>query len=120
MNLLLIALGGFAGAILRYLLTFLPGPQPTTPVRPTLVANALASLLVGLLVGLGTRLPGIYHPLALVGFLGALSTFSTLSYETWVLQSEVGFIASGRNLLANLLWGGGLLYLGLRLGQLRP
>ena len=72
MTLLLVGLGGAAGAVLRYLAArALPGR------RATLLVNLAGSRLIGLLAGAA---PAVAALLA-VGFCGALTTFSTYAVE---------------------------------------
>lgn len=85
MTVLLVALGGAAGATGRYLLdTWLRRRQSTRFPRSTLVVNVLGSLVLGVVTG--TTLTGAagdtLHAAVGVGFCGALTTFSTFGYET--------------------------------------
>ncbi len=83
---LLVALGGGAGAAIRYLVDTavtrraarLPGV--TVPVG-TLVVNTTACFLIGLLTAWTARLGAPVAAVAGVGFLGGYSTFSTASVE---------------------------------------
>lgn len=72
MTVLLVALGGAAGAVLRHLVAVaLPGR------RATLLVNVAGGLLLGLLAGAA---PAPYALLG-IGFCGALTTFSTYALE---------------------------------------
>ncbi len=77
----MIGLGGAIGAILRSLLSALPG-QTSFPYG-TLLVNLLGSFLIGVLwVLFETRLlPEPYKPFLITGMLGALTTFSTYSLD---------------------------------------
>lgn len=73
---LLVGVGGAAGAAARYLL----GTRVATPGRATLAVNVLGSLVLGVLVG-----GSVGGPVALAvgtGFCGAFTTFSSFAVET--------------------------------------
>ncbi|MCL8023870.1 fluoride efflux transporter FluC [Nocardioides bruguierae] len=77
-DVLLVALGAAAGAPLRYWLGQVfdrPGLH-----RGTLVANLVASTLLGLFTGLA--LSGTVTALLGTGFCGALSTYSSFAVQT--------------------------------------
>ncbi|MFG1649733.1 fluoride efflux transporter CrcB [Micromonospora sp. NPDC049275] len=104
MSVLLIALGAAVGAPLRYL-TDRAVQSRHDSVFPwgTLTVNVVGSLLLGVLVGL----PSSPAATALLGtgFCGALTTYSTFSYETLrltrgghrllALANVVGSVAAG-------------------------
>lgn len=78
------AVGGAAGAVLRY-----AAGQALGPPRPgafpwhTFGVNVAGSLLLGLVVALvPADDPRHLRPLLAVGFCGGLTTFSTFGYET--------------------------------------
>jgi len=76
--------GAGFGALLRWFLGLRLNPIfPTLPLG-TLVANLLGGLLVGLAIAWFHRHPGLapeVRLLAITGFLGGLTTFSTFSAE---------------------------------------
>lgn len=75
-DVLIIAFGGFLGAILRYLLAKrFNGKNPLG----TLIANMSGSLFIGIIFGLS--LPIVWTMFLVSGFAGALTTFSTLQKE---------------------------------------
>ncbi len=92
MNLLLIGMGGFIGAIARYGVAVWIGQRwgRSFPLG-TFVINVSGSFLIGLLMTLMTERI-IENPqwrlLLVVGFLGAYTTFSTFEYETGALLRD--------------------------------
>lgn len=89
----LIAIGSGAalGAILRWVLgTQLNALFPSLPPG-TLVANLLGGYLIGIAVAFfaaNTSLPPEWRLFAITGFLGGLTTFSTLSAEVVTQLTE--------------------------------
>lgn len=84
MTLLLVALAGGLGAAARYLVDLVVSARQSGSVpRATVVVNASACLLLGLLTGVATGLgdPGFLLAVVGVGLLGGYSTFSTASLE---------------------------------------
>jgi len=111
-----IAVGGAIGAICRYLVSlgchFAFG---------TLTVNVLGCFLIGMLIPLGTaefpRWHAVTHSALTVGFLGALTTFSTFGFETARFfensQHGLGLL----NIAVNMLLGLTAVYGGLQLGR---
>ncbi|HET7495693.1 MAG TPA: fluoride efflux transporter CrcB [Candidatus Limnocylindrales bacterium] len=103
MPLLLIGLGGFAGAITRYVIDGAVSER-TAGAFPfgTLLINVSGSFILGLLFALTTDraiLPAEIRGPVLIGFIGAYTTFSTWMLESWRLV-ESGVVSLA---LANLL-----------------
>jgi CrcB protein len=114
---------GFFGAVLRFAISRWVGVA-SFPYG-TLVVNILGSLLIGYLVmvfqsssGWGAQIPDWAKTGITVGFLGALTTFSTFSLETIRLMGAgmVGF--SLLNVLANNLICLSFCYVGWKIGQI--
>lgn len=77
---LFVALGGFLGAIARYGLSrFIRSFFQVAYPVDTFIINSLGSFVIGLVVGYG--LSTSLHHFAVIGFLGAFTTFSTFSFE---------------------------------------
>ena len=117
MTVLWVALGAAFGAPARYLTDRLVQQRHDT-VFPwgTLTVNVVASLVLGAVTGAA----GVLAPrLGLVlgtGFCGALSTYSTFSYETFrLLETRATFLAVA-NVAFSLVAGLGAAVLGWTLG----
>ncbi|MDD4084440.1 MAG: fluoride efflux transporter CrcB [Acholeplasmataceae bacterium] len=84
-----IALGGAAGALCRYFLSVLLHEKLGTAFPyGTLAINLLACLLLGVTVSFCLRhpeMPIYWKLLAITGFLGGFSTFSTFGLESFEL-----------------------------------
>ncbi len=113
----LVGLGGFLGAVARYLITGVL--WRFSPLFPwgTLLVNTLGSLSLGFIMALVSETLLISPAARLflaVGFLGSFTTFSTFVYETSALLEGGNFWLSGLNLAASIFLG----LLGIRLGAL--
>lgn len=115
-KLLAVALGGAIGASLRYGVALaLASAQPARPWLATLVVNVVGSLLFGCIVGwVSTRapLPELAQAFVLTGCLGALTTFSTFAYDQLRLMESDGFGAAFAYLMASVVLGVGLFFVG--------
>ena len=116
MTVLLIALGAAIGAPARYLTDrAVQSRHGTAFPWGTLTVNVLASLALGMLAGAG--LDAKLAALLGTGFCGALSTYSTFSYETLQLSASGARQQAVLNVLLTLLAGIGAAALGWAVGQ---
>jgi CrcB protein len=101
---LAVAVGAAIGAPARYF-TDRYVQSRTASVFPwgTLTVNAVGSLVLGALVGSGAS--GTLAALAGVGFCGALTTYSTLGYETHRLIGGRSLLLAALNVLGSLIVG---------------
>lgn len=101
MTLFLVAAGAAIGAPTRFFTDRLI-QQRLASVFPwgTLTVNAVASLVLGVLVGAGVT--GNAAALFGTGFCGALSTYSTFSYETHRLIQDRSYLVAVLNVVASL------------------
>jgi fluoride exporter len=108
-TLVMIAIGGAAGAVARYLVDgwVLDRTGAGFPYG-TLVINASGSFLLGFLAALTIDravLPAEIRGPVLIGFLGAYTTFSTLMLESWRLLEAGQDGAALANLAGSVLLG---------------
>ncbi len=94
MNWLAVGFGAACGAWLRWgLSTWLNAYHHALPYG-TLIANLVGGYLVGIAVGFFERYPALpieWRLLAVTGFLGGLTTFSTFSAEAMILLQRGEF-----------------------------
>ncbi len=114
-NVLLIFIGSGLGATARYLLSLqLQGSTPGNKMPwGILTCNLLGCLLIGILFGLlKAHHPNWISPLAMTGFLGGFTTFSTFALDTQkIIQSgNLGLALS--YILLSVIGGLVLCYLG--------
>lgn len=117
---LLVFLGGGLGAILRELFMLnVPAISDGFPLD-ILLANLLASLLLGIVTALNTRkiLSDNFNVFAGTGIMGGLSTFSSFAYGSVVLISapKAGITVSILYVLISMFFGYIAVKLGLKIG----
>ncbi len=102
---LAIMFGGALGALARFYISGILPVYRDFPVG-TLLVNSIASLILGYLYGLvfwGVDVSPEWRLFLGTGFCGALSTFSTFSYETFSLLREREYLIAGLNVAANVI-----------------
>lgn len=118
---LLVGVGGFAGAVTRYLVdgritAWTGGTMPWG----TFAINISGSFLLGLLFALVTEraaLPAEVRAPLMIGFLGAYTTFSTLALESWRMLEDGAWLLASANLLGSVLIGLIAVVAGVALGR---
>jgi fluoride exporter len=120
-HLLLIGVGGFAGAAARYLVDGrVTAWAGTTLPWGTLAVNVSGSFALGLLFALITERAALSADLRgplMIGFVGSFTTFSTLTLETWRMIEDGAWIYAGLNIGGSLLLGLGAVIGGIALGR---
>ncbi|MFE3742046.1 fluoride efflux transporter CrcB [Streptomyces sp. NPDC059096] len=120
MNWLLVVLGAAVGAPLRYL-TDRSIQRRHDSLFPwgTFTVNVTGCLVLGVVTGAITAgAAGSSVQLLLgTGFCGALTTYSTFSYETLRLTEDGAHFYAAANVLASVAAGLGAVYLGITLAQ---
>ncbi len=108
MTVLLVALGGMAGAPLRYLMDrMIQSRHDSVLPWGTFTVNVIGSAILGFLLGAQQHLGMSSQVMALagIGFCGGLTTFSTFGYETLRLLEDGAVGAAGLNMLGSLAIG---------------
>ncbi|QUQ62895.1 fluoride efflux transporter CrcB [Kutzneria sp. CA-103260] len=113
MTLALVFVGAIVGAPLRYL-TDRAVQTRNDSIFPwgTMTVNVFGCLVLGFLAGAGTSLPSGVAALVGTGFCGALTTYSTFSYETLRLVEQKSYLYAVMNVLISLIAGLGAVFLG--------
>ena len=109
--------GGFIGALARYGLTGLVQRQALFASFPygTLVVNLLGCLVIGAMAGLAEsrQLFGPeFRSFAFIGILGGFTTFSTFSYDTFIMLRDDEYLRATTNVGSHVILGLALLWLG--------
>ncbi len=116
-TIILIGIGGLTGAILRYTISgWAQNAHHRFPMG-TLTVNIIGSLLLGLIMYLSEYSANISTDQRIfltIGMLGAFTTMSTFSYETFKLFEQKEFYM----LLLNLIGTNLLCFTGIYLGKL--
>jgi CrcB protein len=119
--LVLVALGGAGGAVLRYLVDGWIA-QRAAGAFPwgTLSVNISGSLVLGLLFALAVErgvLPAGIRAPVMVGFIGAYTTFSTLMLESWRLIEDGATGLALANVVGSSVLGLAAVFIGLTIGR---
>jgi CrcB protein len=122
MRYLLIGIGGFLGAIARYLIGGwvynLTGAQFPWG---TLAVNLSGSFFLGFFFTVSTErflVDPTLRAVVSIGFIGAYTTFSTLTLETMQLLENSSFLLAATNIFGSVAFGLLFVYLGTVVGRL--
>jgi len=119
-SLLLVITGAAIGAPLRYLSDrAIQARHDTVFPWGTFTVNVLGSLILGIVTGAVTA-GGASLPVQLAvgtGFCGALTTYSTFSYETLRLLEDDARLFAAANLVASVVAGLGAAFLGVAISS---
>ncbi len=120
---LLVGIGGFFGAVMRYLVSGWVQDIFSNPSFPygTLTVNVTGCLLIGLLAGLSENrnlLGPETRALVLIGVLGGFTTFSAFSYESLELLRAGESMAAFSNVGLQVCLGLAAVWVGYSASQL--
>ena len=120
MSLLLVIAGAAIGAPLRYLADrAIQARHDTVFPWGTFTVNVLGSLILGIVAGAVTA-GGASQQVQLAvgtGFCGALTTYSTFSYETLRLLEDDARLFAAANVVASIVAGLGAAFLGVAISR---
>lgn len=120
MNLLLVAIGGAIGSVLRALLSMFVARSSAIPFPlGTFIVNVAGCLVFGLIVGAaGARAPigAAARAFLLVGLLGGFTTFSTFAFESVALLEDGRAGGALINVAGQTIFGLAAMWLGARVG----
>ena len=87
--------GGFAGSVIRYLLSRVPLGSSAYPVN-TFITNVIGAVLIGYIIARADRLALSPQQILLLktGLCGGLTTFSTFSAETFGLLEQGSYLTA--------------------------
>lgn len=113
MTAVLVCLGAMVGAPLRYLTDrAVQSRHDTLLPWGTLAVNVLGSLVLGGVAAAGQSLPAGVSALVGIGFCGALTTYSTFSYETLRLAEDKAYSYAVLNVIVSVIAAVGAALLG--------
>lgn len=84
-KIIFVGLGGFAGAVLRYLIGLIPVKMNSAFPIKTLVINVIGAFVIGLITAFAAKNKALNQNIILmlqVGLCGGFTTFSTFAYES--------------------------------------
>jgi CrcB protein len=117
-TLLYIFIGGGTGSIARYLIArFSVNNLPQHLPFGTIIANVLASLVLGFVAVKTFQSEQVWKPMIAIGFCGGFSTYSTFSNETFKLLQNAEYGAALLHIGLNLFLCLGAIGLGMALGR---
>ncbi len=121
-KLIYIMLGGALGALLRYMLSGFVYRVTNYYFFPsgTLFVNLLGALIIGFLFGAfqNITIPNNIRVFIFIGFLGAFTTFSTYSLETFNLLKDSEYKFAILNILLNNVFSILFVFIGFALAHI--
>ena len=124
MDLVLVGVGGFFGAIARRVVDlWVSGRADSAFPFGTLVVNLTGAFVLGLLFAWATErdvLPAEIRAPVMIGFIGAYTTFSTWMLESWRLVEDGAWQLAALNIAGSVALGLVAVVAGLAVGRALP
>ena len=124
MDLVLVGVGGFFGAIARRVVDLWVSERAdSTFPFGTLVVNLTGAFVLGLLFAWATErdvLPAEIRAPVMIGFIGAYTTFSTWMLESWRLVEDGAWQLAALNIAGSVALGLVAVVAGLAVGRALP
>lgn len=114
-NCIIVGIGGFIGAVLRYLIRLIPiSPQNGFPIK-TLLINIAGAFVIAMVVALGVKKE--WNPQLIlflkVGICGGFTTFSSFALETSQLIERGAQWSAALYVILSVVGGLAAVYAGL-------
>jgi CrcB protein len=123
-DLVLVGVGGFFGAIARRVVDlWVSGRADSAFPFGTLVVNLTGAFVLGLLFAWATErdvLPAEIRAPVMIGFIGAYTTFSTWMLESWRLVEDGAWQLAALNIAGSVALGLVAVVAGLAVGRALP
>lgn len=124
MDLVLVGVGGFFGAIARRVVDLWVSERADSAFPfGTLVVNLTGAFILGLLFAWATErdvLPAAIRAPVMIGFIGAYTTFSTWMLESWRLVEDGAWQLAALNIAGSVALGLVAVVAGLAVGRALP
>lgn len=105
MQIIYIGIGGFLGAVARFLLAKFINNYITTFPLGTLIVNVCGSFMLGIIIYSilnGKNISPEIRDFSTIGFIGAFTTMSTFAYESFRLGELSEYLYFGLNIFLNV------------------
>lgn len=114
-HIIYIGVGGFIGAVSRYLLSrYISNLLPSFPFG-TLTVNVLGSFILGFImysITAGRNISPELREFITIGIIGGFTTMSAFAYESFRLAELNQFMLFALNIALNIILGIGAIYAG--------
>lgn len=113
LNILSVGLGGFIGAVCRYLIGLIPINETTSFPIKTFVINVIGCIMIGAIAVIAAKNSSLNSHILLfikVGLCGGFTTFSTFALETVDLMKNGNFMLAFTYVLGSVLVGIGVIF----------